>query len=124
MSRLTRPAILLALLATLAAVLAACGGGSSDDPNKLLKETFSGDHKVKSGKLNVAVDVAAQGVQGLSQPVKIGVAFVSRSEAKRLLSGMERFKEVEVDFTGIGVVGQGFVAVAPSARSTKGSGGS
>jgi len=48
-----------------------------------------------------------------SRPVvrlfEIGVAFVSRSEAKRLLSGMERFKEVEVDFTGIQVVGQGFV---------------
>jgi anti-sigma regulatory factor (Ser/Thr protein kinase) len=48
-----------------------------------------------------------------SRPVvrlfEIGVSFVSRSEAKRLLSGMERFKEVEVDFTGIEVVGQGFV---------------
>src|SRR4051794_41800212 len=67
-SRLTRPAILLALLTTLAAVLAACGGGSSDDPNKLLKETFSGDHKGKSGKLNVAVDGAGQGGEGASQP--------------------------------------------------------
>jgi hypothetical protein len=48
-----------------------------------------------------------------SRPVvrlfEIGVSFVSRSEAKRLLAGMERFKEVEVDFTGIEVVGQGFV---------------
>lgn len=40
---------------------------------------------------------------------EIGVSFVSRSEAKRLLAGLERFKEVEVDFTGITVVGQGFV---------------
>jgi anti-sigma regulatory factor (Ser/Thr protein kinase) len=48
-----------------------------------------------------------------SRPVvrlfEIGVSFVSRSEAKRLLAGLERFKEVEVDFTGIEVVGQGFV---------------
>jgi anti-sigma regulatory factor (Ser/Thr protein kinase) len=40
---------------------------------------------------------------------EIGVSFVSRSEAKRLLAGMERFKEVEVDFTGVETVGQGFV---------------
>jgi hypothetical protein len=39
----------------------------------------------------------------------LGVRFVSRSEAKRLLHGLERFKEVEVDFTGVQEVGQGFV---------------
>jgi anti-sigma regulatory factor (Ser/Thr protein kinase) len=39
----------------------------------------------------------------------LGVRFVSRSEAKRLLHGLERFREVEVDFTGVREVGQGFV---------------
>ena len=39
----------------------------------------------------------------------IGVRFVSRSEAKRLLNGLERFEAVEVDFTGVQEVGQGFV---------------
>jgi anti-sigma regulatory factor (Ser/Thr protein kinase) len=38
-----------------------------------------------------------------------GVRFVSRSEAKRLMRGLERFEEVIVDFTGIEEVGQGFV---------------
>lgn len=38
-----------------------------------------------------------------------GVRFVSRSEAKRLMRGLERFKEVLVDFTGVEEVGQGFV---------------
>lgn len=38
-----------------------------------------------------------------------GVRFVSRSEAKRLMRGLERFKEVMVDFTGVEEVGQGFV---------------
>lgn len=38
-----------------------------------------------------------------------GVAFVSRSEAKRLLHGLERFREVLLDFTGVDTVGQGFV---------------
>lgn len=38
-----------------------------------------------------------------------GVRFVSRSEAKRLLRGLERFSRVRVDFTGVEEVGQGFV---------------
>lgn len=37
-----------------------------------------------------------------------GTRFVSRSEAKRLLLGVERFKEVILDFRGIRGVGQGF----------------
>jgi hypothetical protein len=38
-----------------------------------------------------------------------GIRFVSRSEAKRLARGLERFREVLVDFTGVEGVGQGFV---------------
>jgi anti-sigma regulatory factor (Ser/Thr protein kinase) len=38
-----------------------------------------------------------------------GVRFVSRSEAKRLMRGLERFREVVLDFTGVEEVGQGFV---------------
>jgi hypothetical protein len=38
-----------------------------------------------------------------------GTRFVSRSEAKRLSEGLERFREVELDFHGVGGVGQGFV---------------
>ncbi len=40
---------------------------------------------------------------------EIGVAFVSRSEARRLLDGLDRFREVELDFKGVEMVGQGFV---------------
>jgi len=40
---------------------------------------------------------------------ELGVEFVSRSEAKRLLRGLERFHEVEVDFEGVQDVGQGFI---------------
>lgn len=40
----------------------------------------------------------------------IGTSFVSRSEAKRLLDGLDvDFDIVEVDFTGVSDVGQGFV---------------
>lgn len=38
-----------------------------------------------------------------------GSTFVSRSEAKRLAEGLERFDEVEMDFRGVTEVGQGFV---------------
>jgi anti-sigma regulatory factor (Ser/Thr protein kinase) len=40
---------------------------------------------------------------------KSGERFVSRSEARRLMHGLERFKEVELDFGGVAAVGQGFV---------------
>jgi excisionase family DNA binding protein len=39
----------------------------------------------------------------------IGVRFISRSEARRLLRGLERFREVLVDLKGVQEVGQGFV---------------
>jgi anti-sigma regulatory factor (Ser/Thr protein kinase) len=38
----------------------------------------------------------------------IGTEFVSRSEAKRLLHGLAKFREVVLDFTGVDIVGQGF----------------
>jgi len=39
----------------------------------------------------------------------IGTEFVSRSQAKRLVHGLERFREVVLDFEGVDLVGQGFV---------------
>lgn len=38
----------------------------------------------------------------------INTRFVSRSEAKRLLRGLEKFREVVLDFEGVDLVGQGF----------------
>lgn len=37
-----------------------------------------------------------------------GTSFVSRSEAKRVVAGLERFKEVILDFDRVGLVGQAF----------------
>lgn len=34
--------------------------------------------------------------------------FISRSEAKRFAAGLEKFTEVTLDFTGLGLIGQGF----------------
>ncbi|MFC1705752.1 STAS-like domain-containing protein [Planctomycetota bacterium] len=39
----------------------------------------------------------------------VGTTFVSRSEAKRLTSGLDRFDEVVLDFAGVEAVGQGFL---------------
>jgi len=39
---------------------------------------------------------------------EIGVRFMSRSEARRLLRGLERFREVVLDFRGVKILGQGF----------------
>lgn len=39
----------------------------------------------------------------------LGLTFASRSEARRLLDGLDEFTEVELDFTGVEDVGQGFV---------------
>jgi DNA-binding transcriptional ArsR family regulator len=38
----------------------------------------------------------------------IGTTFISRSEAKRLLHGLEKFREVVLDFDAVELVGQGF----------------
>lgn len=37
-----------------------------------------------------------------------GGEFVSRSEAKRLVAGLEDFREVELDFSKVAGIGQGF----------------
>ena len=37
-----------------------------------------------------------------------GTSFVSRSEAKRLTQGLDRFRHVILDFQGVTLVGQGF----------------
>lgn len=41
--------------------------------------------------------------------VAMGTTFVSRSEAKRLTAGLEKFRVVILDFNGVESVGQGFV---------------
>jgi DNA-binding transcriptional ArsR family regulator len=52
----------------------------------------------------------------------IGVRFVSRAEARRLLFGLERFSEIVLDFSGVEGVGQGFVDEVFRAWTSKHSG--
>ncbi len=41
--------------------------------------------------------------------LEVGIRFVSRSEARRFLDGLDDFEEIEIDFAGVERVGQGFV---------------
>jgi len=65
-------AVLLAVLASIA--VAACGSSSSSssgDAATLLKQTFTGSHKISSGDLNLAVTVDPSGSNTLSGPIKL-----------------------------------------------------
>lgn len=78
--------IALALIAVLAAAasLAACGGSdnSSADAKQLLKETFSGDHKVTSGKLNVQLKVDAERSSGKGTQIQVALTGPFQSRGK------------------------------------------
>ncbi|MGZ4229578.1 MAG: hypothetical protein ACXVR0_15870 [Solirubrobacteraceae bacterium] len=78
-------AVLLAVLASLA--LAACGSSSSSssgDAATLLKQTFTGSHKISSGNLTIAVTVDPSGSTTLSGPIKLsfGGPFENSSAGK------------------------------------------
>ena len=74
--------VLVALGATCVA-LSACGG-SSDDATSLLKQTFSGPHKVNSGKLAIVLRVDPSGSSTLKAPITLsfGGPFQSLGKGK------------------------------------------
>ncbi|MDP9385795.1 MAG: hypothetical protein M3P50_11300 [Actinomycetota bacterium] len=91
------------LLAVLAAVaLAACGGDgdeatASTDVNQLLKETFTGDKKVDSGRLNVVLGVNATGGQA-SGPINVKLAGPFQTQGDNRLPKLK----MDLDFSGSG----------------------
>jgi anti-sigma regulatory factor (Ser/Thr protein kinase) len=72
--------------------------------------------EVRPGKKTTLSDVFSEYTENLEfsktrivvRLFAVGVRFVSRSEAKRLLAGLERFREIVLDFAGVAEVGQGF----------------
>jgi hypothetical protein len=77
--------ILMAVVAT--AVIAACGSSSSStsaDAQTLLKDTFSGSHKVSSGVLDFGVKVTPSGSSTINTPIALNLSgpFQSRGSGQ------------------------------------------
>jgi len=68
-----RRCLLLLVLPLLAAGCSSSGGGDASTPT-LLKDTFSSDKAVKSGRLDVSLGVQAQGLASLTAPVAFKLA--------------------------------------------------
>lgn len=70
-----RPLALLCVLLAAAGLLSACGGDdkSGQTPQEVLQETFGAGQSVKSGKLQLGLDLNLQGIEGLSGPIKVEV---------------------------------------------------
>lgn len=64
----------LALILVLASVLAAACGGSSEDANKLLRQTFTGNHKIDSGNLGFRLTVVPAGSSTLKGPIFLSLS--------------------------------------------------
>ena len=90
---MTRPLrlLLLSLLAVLALGVAACGGGGGDSASKdtdvdtLLADTFKGNKKVESGKLDLSLRLDAKNTEGLSGPVTVKIVGPFQTEGKQKL---------------------------------------
>jgi hypothetical protein len=67
------------------ALVAACGSSStSSNPNTLLKQTFSGPHKIDSGNLSFRLTISPSGSNTLRGPITLnfGGPFQSRGKGK------------------------------------------
>ncbi|MDQ6751181.1 MAG: hypothetical protein M3Z33_10560 [Actinomycetota bacterium] len=72
-------------MCTIAALaLSGCGGGTKEDPAKVLDQTFSGKRTVRSGKVKVRVAVDAKGLSGVNGPVTITLTGPFERPARQL----------------------------------------
>lgn len=82
-----RTALITLMMLVASIAVAACGtasGASSSNPNTLLKQTFSGSHKVTSGKLALSLTIDPAGSNSLSGPITLsfGGPFQTRGAGK------------------------------------------
>src|SRR2546421_511707 len=77
--------LVLASLAVAVMLLAGCGGGGGEDPQKVLQQTFSGNKKVTSGKLDLSLTVTADGVQNVNGPISLSLTGPFQSQGPNTL---------------------------------------
>ena len=83
-----RTALMLLMVLVAAVAVAACGsssgGAGSSNPNTLLSETFSGEHKVTSGNIDLSLTIDPAGSSTLSGPINLsfGGPFQTRGKGK------------------------------------------
>jgi hypothetical protein len=99
--------LVLALLVVPATLLVGCGGGGGEDPNKVLKETFSGNKKVTSGKLDLELTLTTEGVQNVKGPITVSLTGPFQSR------GTNQIPQFDFDLK-IGAQGENFSAGAIS----------
>lgn len=106
--RRLRPAIVAVAVIAAAAALAGCGGGSGN-AQKLLQQTFSGSHKVRSGRLYFNVKVEPQGTSALKGPISLsfGGPFQSLGTGKLPQSNFNLSLSAVGRSIGLGIVSTG-----------------
>jgi hypothetical protein len=81
-----RAAVSLSALALVALLLAACGGGSSEDAKSTINDAFS--HSIKSANVTLSVTAKIDGVAQLSQPVQVKLSGPFQSNGKTKLPSL------------------------------------
>jgi hypothetical protein len=106
--RMLRTVLGLAVTATSVVALAGCGG-SSQSAVGLLKQTFCGQHSVKSGNLNVALTVMPSGSQTLKGPISLSLSgpFQSLGAGKLPKSDLTIALSALGNSTSVGIISTG-----------------
>jgi hypothetical protein len=97
-----------AVIAATCLAVAACGG-SSPGANKLLQQTFSGNHVVNSGNLRFSVTVTPSGSRTLTQPItfSFGGPFQGRGKGNLPASDFEVSASAQGKTGSLGVLSTG-----------------
>jgi hypothetical protein len=70
MLRSPRLTVLVVVLAGTSGPLGCGGGGGDEGTKKLLTDTFANSDKVRSGRLDVSLNVKTEGLRGLTEPIR------------------------------------------------------
>jgi hypothetical protein len=104
-----RALVALLALAIAAFALAACGGssggggggGGTSDAQTLLTQTFTGSHKIDSGKANLQLSIDAQGDSSIRGPIKLAVTGPFQTVGKGQLPKFDLALDVNAQGQGI-----------------------